>query len=590
MKKPTLRLRQVFEHGTHFKVQRPSGDTITIAKKGLGPGMTGRLRKFAVGGEATGIIEEPTAVPVVVPPPAPSVAPAGFTQEEEVEIEKFLAQPPLPALPKEAPVPPAAAPAVTAPAVAPVTAPASVTAAPAVAADQALDLITKPFTPKQRAQETLDAAKVALSGLNQMPEPATEQEKIRLGAERALATETVRAEEQKVAELERAEILKQEGDRLQKEVEAVNAKIAKNQETIEKAERDLADMQNAGSYFARMDTVQKIGTAVSLALGAIGAGLAGGPNQALKMYENAIERDLEKQKRDQQSLFNKMVRAGNSIEQSENLVRTLGARVMANKLDAAAATVASTKARDGLAALSFDIRSRANDSIERMRQSEINNKRADAALRVQQGDLALRQSADKRRDIELALEAAKLGQKQTEIDSAKLKDEQQLAEKERERTFIVDGVKLIAANPAEQRKANEQILGQRDFISGAKNALSIIEKNPYRSFVKFTKENSTLRLALRQMLERYPKSERFGRPLNLTASRVIKEGVPDADQVINGVFGDPQEVLRDLINDTIEQRVRAIETYGGNSSPESVKAAVAAARMGQPIKTLATTP
>lgn len=51
MRTPGPRLRQVFEHTTSFKVKKPSGETITIAKKGLSPSTVGRLRRFAQGGE-----------------------------------------------------------------------------------------------------------------------------------------------------------------------------------------------------------------------------------------------------------------------------------------------------------------------------------------------------------------------------------------------------------------------------------------------------------------------------------------------------------------------------------------------------------
>jgi hypothetical protein len=54
MKKPSLRFRQVFEHSTHFKVTKPLGNPLIIAKKGLSPSLQGRLRKFAQGGEVRG--------------------------------------------------------------------------------------------------------------------------------------------------------------------------------------------------------------------------------------------------------------------------------------------------------------------------------------------------------------------------------------------------------------------------------------------------------------------------------------------------------------------------------------------------------
>lgn len=54
MRIPKPRLRQVFEHTTSFKVKKPTGQTITIAKKGLSPSTIGRLRRFAQGGEVRG--------------------------------------------------------------------------------------------------------------------------------------------------------------------------------------------------------------------------------------------------------------------------------------------------------------------------------------------------------------------------------------------------------------------------------------------------------------------------------------------------------------------------------------------------------
>lgn len=52
MNLPKLRLRQVQEHSSHFKVKR-GGQEIKIAKKALSPKMIGRLRAFAMGGEVT---------------------------------------------------------------------------------------------------------------------------------------------------------------------------------------------------------------------------------------------------------------------------------------------------------------------------------------------------------------------------------------------------------------------------------------------------------------------------------------------------------------------------------------------------------
>lgn len=49
-------------------------------------------------------------------------------------------------------------------------------------------------------------------------------------------------------------------------------------------------------YLGKMDTGQKMLTAVGLILGGAGAGLAGGPNQALEFLNKSIDRDIEAQK------------------------------------------------------------------------------------------------------------------------------------------------------------------------------------------------------------------------------------------------------------------------------------------------------
>jgi hypothetical protein len=102
MKKPTLRLRQVFEGPTHFKVVKPLGNPIKIAKKGLSPNLMGRLRKFAQAGEVTDPVEvtgderaidfeAPVEAPIAPLPRAPTLAeimarPEFVTTQEAVGV------------------------------------------------------------------------------------------------------------------------------------------------------------------------------------------------------------------------------------------------------------------------------------------------------------------------------------------------------------------------------------------------------------------------------------------------------------------------------------------------------------------------
>lgn len=619
MKKPTLRLRQVFENPTHFKVQRPLGNPVTIAKKGLSPGMVRRLQKLAHGGEVRNyqaggeIVDEAQPVPVVVPP-------AEVTAPVVDDLPLALAPPPaVPVAPPVVAPVAAVAPVAPAPALAVSTADArvesaaqtvygrpfgllssaerasvteslkpppapSIAAPPLVDIDKDLPLATKPLTAKETAENQLFGARSALSRLAEMPEPTTEAEKLEREGQRALAMETVRAAEERVAELGRAELLDVESKRLQAQVAAQEARIAKDREFLDNAEKELAENKNIGSYFSRLDTWSRLTTAASLALGSIAASLTGGPNQAMKIYENAIEADLEKQRRDQQSLLNRIVRTGARIDQAEEVVRALGQRAMAAKLDSASATVASTKAKEGLAQLAFGFRSQAFDRIERMKQAEKANAIAQSQLRLEQRRVGLLASAEARRDVELALEAEKLRQAGAKlgVEAEERKTEEQ--RKKEERSFTVAGVQLLANNPAQARKAEEQILGQTDFVAGARRALDVFKENPRMVYVKYTDANSKAKLALAQMLERYPKSERFGRPLNVTASKVIKTGLPSVEDIFDGVLGNPQLVLRELIDDVEHQRKLAIETYGGRSPEEARRAISELKKRETPIR------
>lgn len=81
MKKPTLRFRQVFEHPTHFKVVKPLGNPMIIAKKGLSPNTQARLRRFAQGGEVGHYADGGEAAPEQMGPPEPVNA-AGMTASQ----------------------------------------------------------------------------------------------------------------------------------------------------------------------------------------------------------------------------------------------------------------------------------------------------------------------------------------------------------------------------------------------------------------------------------------------------------------------------------------------------------------------------
>lgn len=75
--------------------------------------------------------------------------------------------------------------------------------------------------------------------------------------------------------------------------EAADAVSRQNETLAQEVAKTNIDPRN---YFHNMSTGQRIGNAIALIVGGIGAGLTHGPNMALQAMNNAIERDMEAQK------------------------------------------------------------------------------------------------------------------------------------------------------------------------------------------------------------------------------------------------------------------------------------------------------
>lgn len=539
MKKPTLRFRQVFEHPTHFKVVKPLGNPMLIAKKGLSPGLQNRLRKFAEGGEVTNPATDPSGEVVESVPP-PVASPVAATDYAGNVVESIG-----PEVPQQS-----VAPIVATPVAAPVV--------PTAAPSSELEISEVAKTP-----QPIQVAAKPISGIPQLAvQQMSESEKAK---ERAKAEALVAAdarERQAIAEAQSkaAEVSEREAAILSADVAKYNDLAEQNRDIAVKADKDLAEMKNIGSYFSRLDTGSKIGTAISLAMGAFATGISGVPNVALRLYEDAVDKDIEKQKRDANSLYQRLVQAGNSAQHAEEVVRSISARAAAARLDAAGARVQSAKAQQGAAAAAAAFREDADNRIRNIEKDNLNKAAQMYQLRMAGEQLKM---AKVRQDVAQLLDAQRLMVDEAKVQASIAKETREAAEKAAANTFQVGPVGVKTSDPAQKRKAQEQILGQSDFVAGAEAALDLLKEKPFESYVPFTKAKQQAKLALKQMLERYPKAERFGRPLNVTASKVIASGLPDVDDIVGGVLGDPAVVVQQLVDDAKEQRRRAIEYYGG---------------------------
>lgn len=581
MKKPSLRLRQVFEHPTHFKVKKPLGNPIVIAKKGLSPSMVNRLRAFAQGGEVTtGINKYANGVEV------PAISPEGFTRLPPMVPEPSLAAPgeavslvppsPSPAAVVEslAPRMTAAVEAITQP---PLVAP-PITAterAEKIAGEEALPLVEPAKTPEEQLKRQEIAAEAQATAIESKPATADAKERVQREATINISRAEAQAAREQLDAIEREKMLKDQVAKYEVDKARYENISAENRNIMKQASDDLEKMRGMGSYFSRLSTPQQIGTAVSLAMGAFATGLSGVPNVAQRIYENAIEKDIEKQREDSRSLLNRLTQAGNSQQQAEQMIRSIADNTMATNLQIQAAKTSSVKARDAANTAAAMFRANAENRMMMIDR----DLRDEAQQKFQRGialeGLKLQKESAARQDVAQLLEAQKLKIDEAKVAAQIAKETREAATEREGKMFQVGPVAVAANDKTVARKAQEQILGQTDFVEGAERTLGILKENPRMSFIPFTDANQTLKLALAQMLERYPKSERFGRPLNVTASKVIKGGLPPdkgAEAILNSVFGNPVLVISELVKDAKGVRDAAIEYYGG-SDPEGVERA-----------------
>lgn len=383
MKKPTLRMRQVFEGPTHFKVVKPLGNPIKIAKKGLSPNLLGRLRKYA-----EGTPDEPVQPPTdqemadaeqlatlaasnrALGVPGFDVLPEPMTQATPV---------PVPAADLEIPEP----------------APVSVAPAPVMMTAPAAPVMVVPA-----AQPVAVSAPVAPVAAPVAVEPA------------APAKPPAPTLEERRAELVKqymADFEAQEARRIEDQNKLMDRFVQINQEAkdvaqsrLVEAKQTYARQQAALTEFEREkpmtggDVARAIGSAISVAAGAFAAGMTGMPNFAMKIYEDGLNRDLQRQREQRNSLVKQMELSGLSVEEAEKLYRAQKDKEFAARMEVAASTMRNPKARDEALKAATTLASKAL-----LDEADIATKQANAYESTEKGKLAAQQSAAVQPELEL---------------------------------------------------------------------------------------------------------------------------------------------------------------------------------------------
>jgi hypothetical protein len=144
---------------------------------------------------------------------------------------------------------------------------------------------------------------------------------------------------------------------------------------------ELANQKiNSNNYWGNMGTPDKIRSGIAILLGGIGAGLAGGKNLALEKINDAINKDIEDQKANKQSMYNALIQKGHNDEYATASVM----KSMTDQIDALTKKYAAgTKSAESLQNLQV-----LNAQLKQ-RQAEYNQAQQGTALKDQVMNKAL---------------------------------------------------------------------------------------------------------------------------------------------------------------------------------------------------------
>jgi hypothetical protein len=629
MKKPTLRMRQVFEHPTHFKVTRPLGNPIKIAKQGLSPNLMSRLRKYA-----DGTPDEPVLPPtedeaaLVEQMKAQALAPAGGLLTSQIPVspgQGSFGDPPLPVgaespdleipAPVVAPITPVAQPV----SVAPVAAPAQVVAAPTQVA-----VTPVAATPVVAAAPAAVAEPVAAKP----PEPTLEERRKKFVDEYMAefeAQEAKRIEDQNNL-IDRFAKINQEA-----EVVAQN-RLVEAKQIYAKQQAALTEFESEKPMTGG-DIARSIGSALSVALGAFASGMTGIPNFAMKIYEDGLARDLQRQREQRNSLVKQMEMAGLSVEEAEKLYRAQKDKEFAARMEAAASTIRNPKTRDeALKAANTlankalideaDIatkQAKAYESTEKAKlateqakaiQPELELKGAEQLRKLEKDRqdaiqaVLDRASREKMKQAEIdaqimginkkyAIDAATLGLKAKEtelpagIEGASQYDQLQAAfkaegtkglAKKVSQTFRVDGINLLARSEPEAR--SYQTLFRN--LNSSKDTLDklIKEVGSMKAWDSLgpTDRYSAVKSLAAKFAVAFPKSENFNRALSVADKDVVlDEIIQNPTSFWSWAFGQTKSSLNAFKEALEEEKVNQLKDAAVEGDPNL-------ARLVQPSK------
>jgi len=326
--------------------------------------------------------------------------------------------------------------------------------------------------------------------------------------------------------------LAEQAKQAQEEQRAALNKIEQIQATRNNLLAQVKEAREEGDLASRMPWYQKIGTVLALAVSGFAAGYTGTPNYALAAFDKQLERDLERQKRRQDSLFSELKAVTGSEDLAVDMYKSIAKEMVAIKAQEASMLATSDRSRAAYAKLSaeflLDARKSAADIELKAAQTESALASAAGMLTAEEKiSLELAKKAERDARLELEKRRLALAMRKAEKDG---EDSPELAFRkarfDQETALNIADETLRIRSPTGARDISEQIARRTSAYRAAQKLADMLKSTPLDQMANvFSGERGQAIAELALLTERVPEGFGYKRAISLNAGKVVKEAL-----------------------------------------------------------------
>jgi hypothetical protein len=373
--------------------------------------------------------------------------------------------------------------------------------------------------------------------------------------------------------------LAEQAKQAQEEQRAALNKIEQIQATRNNLLAQVKEAREEGDLASRMPWYQKIGTVLALAVSGFAAGYTGTPNYALAAFDKQLERDLERQKRRQDSLFSELKAVTGSEDLAVDMYKSIAKEMVAIKAQEASMLATSDRSRAAYAKLSaeflLDARRSAADIELKAAQTEGALAAAAGQLTAQE-KIALELSKIQSQNQIRSLERARLNETiraHKAAEEAREKNASDRAEKERrERILNVGGVEVELPRKQTATKMQKELAFRSSGVRAMDDLINLMETTSTLSLAnKFSDDHVKATALLKDLKESYAgMAQGPDRAISYNAAKVVEEALQNPLSLVKLGLGQKTVALkasRDAFKKARETFIRTIAMPGQDLGP-----------------------